>query len=139
MCWFKISEIELNFLQLIVDPSGPALDLHVPLLVIIGTIPLRAIVQQYQTQYGISGPGPSQLPPAGPEPTAPPMGGASADMDLREKTEKYRLAIIMVIYLLKFVQHLLINIFYLNYVNRNIMKIDFGINSDQMAKYIYAV
>ncbi|XP_022332250.1 arrestin domain-containing protein 17-like [Crassostrea virginica] len=75
--------IDINYyLELIVDPSGPALDLHVPLLVIIGTIPLRAVVQQYQTQYGISGPGPSQLPPPGPEPTAPPMGGASADMNL---------------------------------------------------------
>jgi hypothetical protein len=86
-----------------VDPSGPAIDLHVPLMIIIGTIPLHSVVQQYQTQFGVSGaqygvggagpsgagpagPGPSALPPLpGPEPSAPPVGGGpSPMMNLRE-------------------------------------------------------
>ena len=33
--------------QLNVDPSGPALDLEVPLEIIIGTIPLRQVVEQF--------------------------------------------------------------------------------------------
>jgi hypothetical protein len=36
------------FLKLIVDPSGPAFDLNVPVELIIGTIPLQSAVQQYQ-------------------------------------------------------------------------------------------
>ncbi|XP_056022796.1 arrestin domain-containing protein 17-like isoform X2 [Ostrea edulis] len=76
--------IDINYcLELIVDPSGPAIDLHVPLLIIIGTIPLQSVVQQYQTQYGVSATGPPALPPPpGPEPSAPPMGGASPMMNL---------------------------------------------------------
>nr|XP_022332254.1 arrestin domain-containing protein 3-like [Crassostrea virginica] len=63
--------IDINYyLELIVDPSGPALDLQVPLSIIIGTIPLHSIARQYQTQYGISGP--PELPPTGPAPSAPP-------------------------------------------------------------------
>lgn len=58
-------------MKLIVDPSGPALDLHVPLSIIIGTIPLHSIARQYQTQYGVSGP--PELPPTGPAPSTPPI------------------------------------------------------------------
>lgn len=41
--------------KLNVDPSGPSLDLEVPLEIIIGTIPLRQVVAQY--------------PPRAPQPT----------------------------------------------------------------------
>ncbi|KAK3775100.1 hypothetical protein RRG08_048310 [Elysia crispata] len=34
------------FVQLTVDPSGPALDLKIPLDVVIGTIPLMSVIQQ---------------------------------------------------------------------------------------------
>lgn len=78
------SIIDINYyLELIVDPSGPAIDLHVPLLIIIGTIPLRSVVQQYQTQFGMTAPQPSALPPPGPAPlapSAPPMAAAMPDM-----------------------------------------------------------
>lgn len=81
------------FKQLIVDPSGPAIDLHVPLLIIIGTIPLRSVVQQYQTQFGMTAPQPSALPPPGPvpsAPSAPPMAAAIPDMsNLRECPTQY--------------------------------------------------
>ncbi|XP_052278843.1 arrestin domain-containing protein 3-like isoform X1 [Dreissena polymorpha] len=44
------SIIDINYvLQLEVEPAGPAFDLEVPLELIIGTIPLRQVVQQ---QYG---------------------------------------------------------------------------------------
>lgn len=56
---------------MIVDPSGPALDLRVPLSIIIGTVPLHSIARQYQTQYGVSGP--PGLLPIGPAPSAPPI------------------------------------------------------------------
>lgn len=49
-----------------VDPSGPAIDLHVPVHVIIGTTPLRSVVQQYQTQFGMSIPETPALPSLGP-------------------------------------------------------------------------
>ncbi|CAL1533646.1 unnamed protein product [Lymnaea stagnalis] len=40
--------IDIHYiLQLNVDPSGPALDLEIPLEIIIGTIPLRSVVDQY--------------------------------------------------------------------------------------------
>ncbi|XP_062620954.1 arrestin domain-containing protein 3-like isoform X2 [Saccostrea cucullata] len=75
--------IDINYyFELIVDPSGPAIDLHVPLLIIIGTIPLRTVVQQYQAQYGISSPAQPALPAPGPAPSAPPVGGASIMSDL---------------------------------------------------------
>ncbi|XP_056022792.1 arrestin domain-containing protein 3-like [Ostrea edulis] len=35
-------------LKLVIDPSGPAFDLSVPVEIIIGTIPLQSAVQQYQ-------------------------------------------------------------------------------------------
>ncbi|XP_045216784.2 arrestin domain-containing protein 3-like isoform X3 [Mercenaria mercenaria] len=46
------SIIDIRYiLQLEVDPSGPAFDLEVPLEVIIGTIPLRQVVQRYYPQW----------------------------------------------------------------------------------------
>ena len=57
-----------------VDPSGPALDLEVPLELIIGTIPLRQAI----TQYPAPAAAPSIQPFAGfaPDPNAmyPPTG-----------------------------------------------------------------
>ena len=76
-------------LQLNVDPSGPALDLEVPLEVIIGTIPLRQVVEQYPPRpavYGTTpqagyGFGTTHPPPEGAtapypplDPSAPPAG-----------------------------------------------------------------
>nr|XP_022329069.1 arrestin domain-containing protein 3-like [Crassostrea virginica] len=41
--------IDVRYLvKLVVDPSGPAFDLNVPVEIIIGTIPLTSAVQQYQ-------------------------------------------------------------------------------------------
>ncbi|KAK7473588.1 hypothetical protein BaRGS_00035191 [Batillaria attramentaria] len=50
-------------LQLNVDPSGPAVDLEVPLEIIIGTIPLRRVVEQF--------------PPRAPPAMSPPQAGYS--------------------------------------------------------------
>lgn len=62
--------------QLEVDPAGPAFDLEVPLEIIIGTIPLRQIVQQYY---------PQAVQPPAPQPSAPPAGaGAMLPPDLRK-------------------------------------------------------
>lgn len=62
--------------QLEVDPAGPAFDLEVPLEIIIGTIPLRQIVQQYY---------PQAVQPSAPQPSAPPAGaGAMLPPDLRK-------------------------------------------------------
>ena len=74
----------LNFLfQLNVDPSGPALDLEVPLEIIIGTIPLRQVVEQFpphpaaiqppaQAGYGVP-PGTMYPPPEGASAPYPPL------------------------------------------------------------------
>ena len=64
--------------QLNVDPSGPALDLEVPLEIIIGTIPLRQVVEQFPPH-----PAAIQLPPqegfgVPPGTMYPPPEGASA-------------------------------------------------------------
>lgn len=49
------SIIDINYnLELTIAPSGPAYDLKVPVPIIIGTIPLYSVVQQYQTQYETS-------------------------------------------------------------------------------------
>ena len=68
------------YLQLNVDPSGPALDLEIPLEVVIGTIPLMSVVQQYPPS-----------PPVGFDenalwPTAPPaaMGASAPPPNMRE-------------------------------------------------------
>ncbi|CAH1798043.1 unnamed protein product [Owenia fusiformis] len=74
----------LNF---VVDPSGPAFDLEVPLEVIIGTIPLQQMWSNfstnmnYNTAYGM-GTEPTPMvamptaPPQGPPPTNPSAPGA---------------------------------------------------------------
>ena len=48
-------------LQLNVDPSGPALDLEVPLEVVLGTIPLMQVVQNFPP---MAPPGYNTLPSA---------------------------------------------------------------------------
>lgn len=68
--------------QLTVDPSGPAIDLHVPVHVIIGTTPLRSVVQQYQTQFGMSTPETPALPSPGPAPN--PSVAPTNMLNLRE-------------------------------------------------------
>ncbi|XP_076472508.1 arrestin domain-containing protein 3-like [Babylonia areolata] len=74
------SIIDIRYiLQLNVDPSGPALDLEVPLEIIIGTIPLRQVVEMYPPRA----PGPLPAPPQagyGPPPGImyPPPEGAGA-------------------------------------------------------------
>lgn len=57
-------------LQLNVDPAGPALDLEVPLEIIIGTIPLRQVVERYPPRA------PAVMPP--PQAGYPPPAGATA-------------------------------------------------------------
>lgn len=60
--------------KLNVDPSGPALDLEVPLEIIIGTIPLRQVVQQFPPRA------PSPLQPLSGfhQPTSGQYAGASS-------------------------------------------------------------
>ena len=72
------------YLQLEVDPAGPAFDLEVPLEIIIGTIPLRTYIPSYAQQYPPPG---EAFPPVG---APPPPGGAEGGAispsapDLRE-------------------------------------------------------
>ncbi|XP_061172553.1 arrestin domain-containing protein 3-like [Saccostrea echinata] len=41
--------IDIRYIiKLVIDPSGPAFDLNVPIEIIIGTVPLQSAVQQYQ-------------------------------------------------------------------------------------------
>ncbi|XP_056022794.1 arrestin domain-containing protein 3-like [Ostrea edulis] len=54
------------FVKLVIDPSGPAFDLEVPVEIIIGTIPLQSAVQQYQQMHSATAP---SVPPAMPTPT----------------------------------------------------------------------
>ncbi|KAL5005445.1 hypothetical protein ScPMuIL_018901 [Solemya velum] len=84
-------------LELTVDPAGPALDLHVPLELILGTIPLQSVVQQYSrqqqlpitaeplpTKYGIE-PAPLAMPYAPPTmPSAPPTMPSAPAAGFRE-------------------------------------------------------
>ncbi|KAK3780535.1 hypothetical protein RRG08_032010 [Elysia crispata] len=66
--------IDIRYIvQLNVDPSGPGLDLEVPLEIVIGTIPLMSVVQQYPPRPPVGFDENSVLP------TAPPQqAGASA-------------------------------------------------------------
>lgn len=69
------SIIDIRYiLQLEVDPSGPGFDLEVPLEIIVGTIPLRQVVQRLYPQWqpqqpsapsssALAGSIPSDLPP----------------------------------------------------------------------------
>ena len=64
--------------QLNVDPSGPALDLEVPLEIIIGTIPLLQVVEKFPPHPASIQP-PPQAGYGGPPGTMyPPPEGASA-------------------------------------------------------------
>ena len=56
--------------QIVVDPAGPALDLYVPVEVVIGSIPLAPIAQQ----YGMILPPLPSAPPQGEAPPGMPMG-----------------------------------------------------------------
>lgn len=49
------------FVKLVIDPSGPAFDLNVPVEVIIGTIPLQSAVQQYQQTLSSAPSAPPQV------------------------------------------------------------------------------
>ncbi|XP_076465647.1 arrestin domain-containing protein 3-like [Babylonia areolata] len=55
-------------LELRVDPVGPAFELHVPVEVIVGTVPLHAVVQRYLAAHHI--PPPSPQPPVYAQPPA---------------------------------------------------------------------
>ncbi|GFN74123.1 hypothetical protein PoB_000062900 [Plakobranchus ocellatus] len=62
------SIIDIHYIvQLNVDPSGPALDLEIPLEVLIGTIPLTSVVQQFPPMPPVGFGGNSAWP------TAPPV------------------------------------------------------------------
>ncbi|KAL8565299.1 hypothetical protein ACOMHN_001197 [Nucella lapillus] len=50
-------------LELRVDPVGPAFELNVPLEVILGTVPLNAVVQRYLAAHQIPPPSPQPVPP----------------------------------------------------------------------------
>ncbi|BFZ02494.1 hypothetical protein BsWGS_05532 [Bradybaena similaris] len=66
-------------LQLNVDPSGPAFDLEVPLEIVIGTIPLISVVQQYPPMPSLPSAGfDNWISPSAPSPDAAPAG--SPDM-----------------------------------------------------------
>nr|XP_022329045.1 arrestin domain-containing protein 17-like [Crassostrea virginica]XP_022329046.1 arrestin domain-containing protein 17-like [Crassostrea virginica]XP_022329047.1 arrestin domain-containing protein 17-like [Crassostrea virginica] len=73
------SIIDINYvLELVLEPSGPAYDLHVPVPVIIGSVPLVSVFRQHQTQYGV----PSiheAPPPAFPSTEAPPPAFPSTE------------------------------------------------------------
>ena len=63
--------------QFEVDPHGIGFDLEIPLGIIIGTIPLRQVVQQYYPQAMPSAPAITAQPWAPPfagQPVAPPLG-----------------------------------------------------------------
>lgn len=67
------SIIDIRYiLQLEVDPSGPAFDLEVPLEIIIGTIPLRQVVQRYFPQWHPTVPSLQPSAPVGPPNMIPP-------------------------------------------------------------------
>ena len=79
----------LLLLQLVVDPSGPAFDLEIPLEILVGTIPMRNVPSFFATetfcappQYNLSWgmnqeepiqnqPGPYMPPPLSNAPSAP--------------------------------------------------------------------
>eukprot|EP00916_Digyalum_oweni_P011297 GHVL01018824.1.p1 GENE.GHVL01018824.1~~GHVL01018824.1.p1 ORF type:complete len:423 (-),score=14.79 GHVL01018824.1:325-1593(-) len=65
-------------LQLNVDPSGPATDLEVPLEILIGTIPLRQVIERYPPRPAAIHPHPQAEYGPPPGTMYPPPGGASA-------------------------------------------------------------
>ena len=74
----NVWQCTLCLFQLNVDPSGPALDLEVPLEIIIGTIPLRQVVEQFPPHPASIQPPPPAGYSAPPGTMYPPPEGASA-------------------------------------------------------------
>ena len=71
---------------MVVDPSGPAIDLYVPVEVVIGSIPLRQIAEQ----HGMVLP----PPPPPPDPSLPPPApgvpaGLYTDANLPQNMRMY--------------------------------------------------
>lgn len=73
--------------------------LHIPAKIIIGTIPLQVVTQQYQTHPGVSAPqlsaqASSYLPTSIPTPSAPPMANTLPKSNTRESGLKVELGLI---------------------------------------------
>lgn len=73
--------------------------LHIPAKIIIGTIPLQVVTQQYQTHPGVSAPqlsaqASSYLPTSIPTPSAPPMADTLPKSNTRESGLKVELGLI---------------------------------------------
>lgn len=87
--------------------------LHIPAKIIIGTIPLQVVNQQYQTHPGVSAPqlsaqASSYLPTSIPTPSAPPMADTLPKSNTRESGLNVELGLIFLyrpmvhVYFLKF-------------------------------------
>lgn len=72
--------------------------LHIPAKIIIGTIPLQVVNQQYQTHPGVSAPQlsaqASSYLPTSPTPSAPPMANTLPKSNTRESGLKVELGLI---------------------------------------------
>lgn len=72
--------------------------LHIPAKIIIGTIPLQVVTQQYQTHPGVSAPQlsaqASSYLPTSPTPSAPPMADTLPKSNTRESGLKVELGLI---------------------------------------------
>lgn len=72
--------------------------LHIPAKIIIGTIPLQVVNQQYQTHPGVSAPQlsaqASSYLPTSPTPSAPPMADTLPKSNTRESGLKVELGLI---------------------------------------------
>ncbi|KAJ8303884.1 hypothetical protein KUTeg_017467, partial [Tegillarca granosa] len=67
--------IDISYiLEFVIDPSGPAFKLSIPLEIIIGTIPLRSVLQHFQP------PPPMAAATAEPIPPLPPSAPAMTDL-----------------------------------------------------------
>lgn len=76
--------------------------LHIPAKIIIGTIPLQVVTQQYQTHTGVSAPqlsaqASSYLPTSIPTPSAPPMADTLPKSNTRESGLNVELGLIFYI------------------------------------------
>lgn len=76
--------------------------LHIPAKIIIGTIPLQVVNQQYQTHTGVSAPqlsaqASSYLPTSIPTPSAPPMADTLPKSNTRESGLNVELGLIFYI------------------------------------------
>lgn len=72
--------------------------LHIPAKIIIGTIPLQVVTQQYQTHPGVSAPQlsaqASSYLPTSPTPSAPPMADTLPKSNTRESGLKVEFGLI---------------------------------------------